>query len=222
VPATAVLLDLYDTLVNGDWTWWRATLAGRLGVAPEALSEAYRATRVPRNTGGFADQAGDMTAVVQAVGIEPEPSLIDELVTMERSFSREHVTLYPDALSTVQALRARGVATALVSNCSHNTDVVVEHFGLDRVFDAVVLSFRVGSAKPDPAIYRTALDAVGARASDALFVDDQADYVDGAAALGIDARLILRLGALPPEGISEADGRATVEDLTTLVDLVVG
>ena len=217
MPPPAVLLDLYDTLVDGDWHWWRAHLAGRLGVPEEIIGDAFRRTRPQRNTGGYPDQEAEMTAVVKAIGIEPEVGLVRSLVADERKFSAERVVPFPEALPVVAELRARGVATVLVSNCSHNTDVVVERLGLDRAFDAVILSFRVGAAKPDPRIYHAALEAVGARPEDAVFVDDQADYVDGAAALGIDARLIIRQGLVPPKGVSVADGRTTITDLTALI-----
>ena len=36
--------------------------------------------------------------------------------------------------------------------------------------------------------------------ADALFVDDQTDYCDGARALGIETRLIVRHEWVPPEG----------------------
>ena len=65
---------------------------------------------------------------------------------------------YDDSLEVVRALRGRGVPTALVSNCSHNTRPIVARLGLEQEFDAVILSFEVGVMKPDPEIYREALE----------------------------------------------------------------
>ena len=53
------------------------------------------------------------------------------------------------------------------------------------IFDAYVLSFRLGVMKPDPAIYREALARVGALPDGALFIDDLQENIDGAARLGI-------------------------------------
>ena len=69
------------------------------------------------------------------------------------------------------------------------------------------MSFEVGARKPQPAIYRAALEAVGSEAADAIFVDDQADYCDGARALGDDTRLIVRPDAHPPERLRLIDER---------------
>ncbi len=165
MPPHAVLLDLYDTLVDGDWMWWRARLSARLGIAEEALSDAFRRTRPQRNTGAYPDQAGDLAAVMEAAGVTADAVLLAELVREERTFSIEHVRPYPESMGVVAELRGRGIGLALVSNCSHNTRVVVEQLGLADAFDAVILSFEVGVAKPEPGIYEAALRAVGARPS---------------------------------------------------------
>jgi len=49
-------------------------------------------------------------------------------------------------------------------------------------------------------------------------VDDQADYCDGARALGIDTRLIIRPDAHPPEGFAAStNGHRVIPDLTALL-----
>jgi len=62
------------------------------------------------------------------------------------------------------------------------------------IFDAYVLSFRLGVMKPDPAIYREALARVGALPDGALFIDDLQENIDGAERLGIRG-LLFRAGA---------------------------
>ncbi|MBB4641384.1 HAD family hydrolase [Rhizorhapis suberifaciens] len=52
-------------------------------------------------------------------------------------------------------------------------------------FRDVLVSGQVGLIKPDPAIYRLALDRFGIAAPCALFVDDRADNVEGAEAVGM-------------------------------------
>jgi HAD superfamily hydrolase (TIGR01509 family) len=54
-------------------------------------------------------------------------------------------------------------------------------------FDVSIFSYEVGMVKPDPAIYRLALERVGAEPSEAIFVDDNEPNVAAAAALGIHA-----------------------------------
>jgi putative hydrolase of the HAD superfamily len=96
---------------------------------------------------------------------------------------------------------------------------VIDRLGLRDAFDALVLSFEVGSRKPQPGIYEAALAALGdVSPSDALFVDDQVRYCDGARALGIDTRLIVRDDAQPSEGVSlETNGHVVIRNLTALL-----
>ena len=56
---------------------------------------------------------------------------------------------------------------------------------LETCFDAVVISCEVGLSKPDPRIFRLCLERLGLPAPDVLFVDDRADNVEGAAAVGL-------------------------------------
>lgn len=64
----------------------------------------------------------------------------------------------------------------------------------DRFRD-IVVSGDERLVKPDPAIYRLALDRFGLAAAGAVFIDDNAANVDAAAALGIHA--LLFTGAAP-------------------------
>jgi putative hydrolase of the HAD superfamily len=216
----AALLDLYDTLVWTEWSQLRDTFCARLGVDVPTMLDAFDRTRRARGVGVYASPEEDVQAVVEALGIEPKPSLIRELTDLELTHVTSGVHLHEDSLPTVRALRARGVRTALVSNCSHSTRPVVDRLGLEDEFDVVVLSFEVGAMKPDAEIYLTALERVGGIApADAVFVDDQARYCDGAAALGIDTRLILRPRAQPAEGVeTHVNGHRVIHDLRPLLE----
>jgi putative hydrolase of the HAD superfamily len=82
---------------------------------------------------------------------------------------------------------------AVVSN-THSPAMVPElliRAGIADLFDAVVLSVDVGWRKPHPAVYATALEALGITAGAAIFVGDSyvADFA-GPGAAGITAFLV--------------------------------
>jgi putative hydrolase of the HAD superfamily len=211
----AVLLDLYDTVARTHWGGFSERVAAEIGIEKRHLYRAYELTREARAVGTFGDQEGDMTAVVEATGIDPVPELIERLVAMEREFTQTGVELWEDSLPVVAELRARGVKTALVSNCSHSTRPIVDRLGLEDSFDAILLSFEVGAHKPQPEIYRAALRRLGVDPERSVFVDDQPDYCDGAAAIGIVPYLIVRgEDDLPP-----VDGHRVIRDLRPLLSL---
>lgn len=54
-----------------------------------------------------------------------------------------------------------------------------------KLFDDVVLSYKVGVAKPDVEIYKLSLQNLGVKPHEAIFVDDQQRYVEAAEGLGM-------------------------------------
>jgi putative hydrolase of the HAD superfamily len=215
----AVLLDLYDTLAWTEWPSMRGELERRLGVSEADLLRAYVQTREARSLGTFESPAGDLRAVLEAAGVRVEDGTIRELVERIEAFLTDGVHLWDDAIPTLRELRARGLRTAIVSNCDHGTRDVVERLGLPEETDAVILSFEIGVAKPDPRIYRAALEALRVDPGDALFVDDQVAYCDGAAALGIGTVLLLRDEA-SRSARADTGGHRVIGDLGALLRLV--
>ena len=74
-----------------------------------------------------------------------------------------------------------------------------EASGLADRFDAVVVSGELRSAKPDPAVYAHALQALGAEPGDAVMVGDSLrNDVDGPVAAGLRAIWLNRTGEPRP------------------------
>src|SRR4249919_1430890 len=116
MPLAVALLDLYETLVSGDWPRWGELVRSRLGVDPAVLDRALDDTREARNTGAFASETEDWHAVLVAAGVEPDDATIQELIAVQRDFMTTGVRLYDDSLPVVRELRSRGTRMALVSN----------------------------------------------------------------------------------------------------------
>jgi FMN phosphatase YigB (HAD superfamily) len=220
IDADAVLLDLYDTVAQGAWGDLARLVIDRLDIDRDVLFRAFDETRPARSIGVFGSAEGDLAAVIAACGREPDPALVSELVAIERDVLPTRVRLFDDALPVVRAIRASGIPTALISNCSHSTRPIVDALRLEDEFDEVLLSFEVGAAKPDAAIYEEALQRVNVTTPGrAVFVDDQARYCDGAAAVGLRTLLIVREDADPAEGWGDnANGHRVVRDLLPLLD----
>ncbi len=189
----AVLFDLYDTLVRTEWPLLRERLAGSIGLTPQEVMHGFVVTREARGVGTYGSPEGDLAAVLRAAGGQPTDEQIAELTVLEMRALIEHgIHVYEDAVPVLRELRTRRVPTGVVSNCDHWTRPVVDALGLEDLVDAVVLSFEVGVMKPDPAIYRIALERMGVGPEETTFVDDQPAYLDGARAIGMQALHIIR------------------------------
>ena len=81
---------------------------------------------------------------------------------------------------------SRKYRLALLSNTDsiHMTEEEAR-FPFFRFFPIRIYSYRVGASKPDPVIYRQALQACKVRAEEAVYVDDVAAYAEAARRLGM-------------------------------------
>ena len=80
---------------------------------------------------------------------------------------------------------AYGVKTYLLSNISHYFADHAHEISILELIDHCVFSSRCGFVKPHEGIYRYLCDTYAVQPSEALFVDDRADNIAAAEALGI-------------------------------------
>lgn len=126
-----------------------------------------------------------------------------------------HYRLFPDSLPALRALASDGLALGLVSNWEAWLSELLDLLDVTRLFKAVVVSGAVGIEKPDPAIFRAALEAMHVEASRAVYVGDSVLHdVEPALALGMGAVLVDR------HGRHEAGPHPTVRSLEQLPDLL--
>jgi putative hydrolase of the HAD superfamily len=216
MTSSAVLFDLYYTLVGWDAAAHLELLSGHLDVAPQRVRDALDSTRDARHLGSYGNLEDDTAAILIALGEHPEPGLVAEVAHLTKTFTLTRVKLYPDCLPAIRALREGGTRVALVSNCSFDTPPLIEQLKLAQEFDAIILSFEVGILKPDPGIYEAALSSLGGISPEkALFVDDQPVFCDAATALGLDTRLMRRNGSGPSEQ-GETNGHVVIASLAEL------
>jgi putative hydrolase of the HAD superfamily len=109
--------------------------------------------------------------------------------------------LAPGAEPCLLELRARGLATGVVSNFDHRLRGVLLGLGIHHLLDVVVLPAEVGAAKPARAIFDAALKRLGLGGHQVAFVgNDPAEDLAGARAAGllpVDARALATLVDLP-------------------------
>jgi putative hydrolase of the HAD superfamily len=97
-------------------------------------------------------------------------------------------TQNPAMLAWQTELKKRGLLTAILSNMGDAVLANIEReYAWIHSFDVLVWSFQLRMAKPDPAIYRYALDKLGVAPPEVLFIDDKSENVEAAQALGINA-----------------------------------
>lgn len=103
--------------------------------------------------------------------------------------------VYPDVLPTLDALAARGLPLAVVSNWDSHLPRLLELRGLSGYFRAVSVSAIEETGKPGAEIFLRTCARLGVGAGEALHVGDSLrDDFDGARAAGLAALLLDRRG----------------------------
>jgi putative hydrolase of the HAD superfamily len=123
----------------------------------------------------------DCTGVfLRAAGAELEPeAFVDSFMASIR------FEAVPGAQETLASLRARGLELAVVSNWDVGLREHLERIDVAGLFSAVVTSAEAGAAKPDPTVFKIALERLGVDARRALHVGDEEEDEQGAAAVGM-------------------------------------
>jgi putative hydrolase of the HAD superfamily len=202
----AVLLDALGTLISFEPPAPRLRLAlrERLGIdvgegAAEAAIRAeisyYRAhLDEGRDAASLADlRARSADAMRPALPVDaPTELLTAALLDSLRFFA------YPDSAPALQALRAAGIRTVVVSNWDHSLHERLRETGLAELVDGALASAEVGAAKPDGAIFEAALELVGGDGEVFHVGDTPEADVAGALAAGLRPVFIARHGEAPP------------------------
>ena len=91
-----------------------------------------------------------------------------------------------EAMVTLQqSLRSRGIPTWIFSNTNDLAiSFIRNRFAFFGGFNGYVLSYKIGSMKPEPASYEAVERATGHRGADILFLDDREENVMGGNARG--------------------------------------
>jgi putative hydrolase of the HAD superfamily len=155
------------------------------------------------------------------VGIEAEAGDPDVQHSQGSVLGQPEIAPRPDAADTLATLRDRGLHVQIVSNIDNDQfEAVWPHLALDAHVHAITTSEEAGSCKPDPGIFRVALEKAGnPDPASVVFVGDSLLHdVAGAKALGMTSVLI----GDPPrdETPDHLVPHHVIENLSELLELV--
>jgi HAD superfamily hydrolase (TIGR01662 family) len=203
----AVLFDAGGTLLRLDYAFMRACARRRNHtISDAALARAEAAVRREidqraAQTGGPRDRDADRVAGYFHAVLERSGLARDAAEAAARELAAEHAcanlwrVAVPGAADALAQLRARGFRVGVVSNADGRVAALLEAAGLAPHLEAIVDSHLEGVEKPDPEIFRRALDRLGVPAERTAYVGDIfAIDVVGARAAGLAAILIDETG----------------------------
>ena len=173
LAVAAVLFDLDGTLLDTVPDLHAAVCAMLRDLGrPELPLDAVR-SHVGR---GIPNLVKRVLAASLDVADDAAPPPADALASFRRHYARENgraTRLYPGVLDGLEALKAKGIPLAVITNkAAAFTVPLLEMTGLAPYFDVIVSGDSLPRAKPDPMPLVWACGRLGVSPAEAVFVGD--------------------------------------------------
>ncbi|MBC2602303.1 HAD family hydrolase [Puniceicoccus vermicola] len=198
-PIRGIIFDMDGVLIDTVGFW------------ADAEREVFSALGVRVTTDLAAITSGMTTAEVTDFWFErfpwdspSKPAVEEKVISAVARRIREEGRAIPGACEWVRACGERGWKVGLATNSPRCLiPEVLRRLNLEDKFDAVISAEEVESGKPDPAIYRRALEKLGLGAEEAVVVEDS--LTGAAAGVAAGCQTFLLGTDEPPIGDEKTD-----------------
>ena len=189
----AIIFDLGNVLVDLDPRISAAKLAGYVNKSADDIYGIFSKSQLIQPFEEGKISAGEFF------------SRVKEALVLEIEFERFKgiwngiFFLKPDNRQVYDLIRRLypSYTTALLSNTNYlHFEYLKYAFPVFDRFHHILLSYEMGLVKPDPRIYRKALDILKADPAEVFYVDDRPDLIEAASRMGIRAFVFKGCGQL--------------------------
>lgn len=192
---TAVVFDFYGTLTPSSpaeaWASNARLLASVLGVEAASLIRVLDETFPDRVSGALGDSRQTMHAIAGRLGVRLDASLLEQAIEVRRVAQEAMLELRSEALEVIAALRASGLRTGLVSDCTHELPAAWPRLAVSALIDAPVFSCVERTRKPDARLFRKVAADLGTDPASCVYVGDGGGKeLTGASGVGMRAVLL--------------------------------
>ncbi len=172
---TNLLVDLVDTVITLPFRP-RDKLPRRLGLkVPYGFD--YIAHSICINNPGInsKEYISRLAKELTAFGDNGNKSLESDISSISNVWAEiiENAKFIDGATDSINYLRKNGFKLTVISNTTPPTWEIIERLHLDQLFDSIILSCDVGFLKPDPRIFRVAIESIGATRRESCVVGDK-------------------------------------------------
>ena len=216
----ACVFDAYGTVF--DFAAATRSCADALGAQAPALTALWRDKQLQytwlrslqqRHVDLWQITGDSLDYTLDTLGLA-DPALRTRLMDLYRTLE-----VFPEVPETLRRLRAAGLKTAILSNGSPSMlETAVAGNNIGDLLDAVISVEEVGVFKPDPRVYRRALERLGVAAAEVSFQSSNAWDAYAASAFGMRVVWCNRYAQKPERLPGQPDHMVTtLADLPALV-----
>ncbi len=190
----AVIFDLGGVVIDWNNDIIYSYIAERFGFEFEEVKKKVKALG-PSLCKGLIDEREFWTRIFDSYNM-PLP---DDWKDLWLKKLREKARLDKGVAAIIQTLKKNGYRLAMITNTEPSHDEWSEEIGWYNPFEVVVVSYKEKMRKPEREIYDLALQRIGLKGSECIFIDNKQEHVDGAKAAGINAILFKNAEQLKEE-----------------------
>ncbi|MFH2048546.1 MAG: HAD family hydrolase [bacterium] len=200
-----IFFDLFGTLLEygnmtNAWNHWLETFYKYLIPQGLSITQQEFASQCDQffSKNAPASNVNEMTVyeyrinrLCESLNIYLNIDSISEIANLTVQTWQKEIAPAPDCKKTLKILKKTKIL-ALITNFDHPPHInkLLSHFGLDSFFTEIIISANVGYKKPDPEIFRIALEKTFLKANEVVYVGDTKDDIIGAISSGIKPILI--------------------------------
>ena len=210
-----VIFDLFETLITewGHKKYTKNEMCADLGIQREKFDIYWDEKGDDRYLGEISFE-DSLLYVCEKMEKSIDTSVIANIIDKRirtKSVCFDYVN--PDVLQLLKNLKALGLRTAIISNCSSEEVNVLKESEIYKYFDEVILSYEVHMKKPDSCIYEETAKRLGVSLSECVFVGDGgSNELVGARAVGMKAIQAKWYTNQHPRKRDNIDGFLTAEE----------
>jgi putative hydrolase of the HAD superfamily len=191
----AVIFDLFGTLVEKfplrEYQEALMQMAVVVSVPADDFIRLWYDTFDERDLGVFRSIEKNVAYICRQLTIAADGSKIEAAAHINLDFLSKRIKARPEAIETLSTLRSNGYKTGLITNCEATIPGILDEMPLAALLDVSVFSAFSGIHKPDPRIYRLAVERLVVKPEDCLYIGDgDCQELTGAANAGMHPVLI--------------------------------
>ena len=191
----AVIFDLFGTLVENfsirEHEGVLTEMASVLAAPPDEFIRLWIDAFHQRATGVLPTPEAEVEYICQKLGTHAAEDKVKLAAQIRTNYTVRSLTPRTDSAETLSQLRAKGLKTGLISDCSREVPALWGNTPFASLFDVTVFSCSVGMRKPATRIYQIATEKLGVEPHSCLYIGDGSSReLTGASQVGMHPVLL--------------------------------
>ncbi|MBR5348012.1 MAG: HAD-IA family hydrolase [Lachnospiraceae bacterium] len=169
----AAIFDMFETLVTlfEGRTYFSENIAEDVGVPLTEFRKAWHSNEHDRTIGKLTMKEG-IARTLQLMDIHDE-AMVEKIAQKRMDALGDTFRNIPEeTLQLLKDLKKRGIKIGLISNCFSDEFEWIKNSPFYPLFDAPMLSYEQGLAKPDPEIFQRILRKLEVTPEECLYIGD--------------------------------------------------